>query len=248
MSNHPKVIIFDLDETLGYFTQFNILWNLLINYANLNNLNIDNIFNQELFNNLLDLYPEFMRKSIYPILLYIKYKKMIGKCNNVFIYTNNQCLGNWVELIKNYLEDKINYKLFDDVIKIYKIKDTIINELRTTNDKTFDDFIRCTNININSKLCMIDDNNFQIRKHNNVTYIKIIPYIYTLPFITLFSRFVNSNNYHIFTNNRSDFINYVISKLDNKTIKYKKKIELDKRIDNINSRRIMLKLQQFFSS
>lgn len=77
MDGHQKIIVFDLDETLGYFTELNILWNILKDYAKTQSLNVSSIFNQNYFNKLLDLYPEFMRKSIYSILHYVKYKKRV---------------------------------------------------------------------------------------------------------------------------------------------------------------------------
>jgi hypothetical protein len=32
-----KIVVFDLDETLGYFTEFGIFWDCLKNYLILNN-------------------------------------------------------------------------------------------------------------------------------------------------------------------------------------------------------------------
>ena len=60
-SSVPKVIVFDLDETLGSFAHLEILWNTLLLY-NQNNI---------LFNDLLDLYPEFIRYGIINILEYV---------------------------------------------------------------------------------------------------------------------------------------------------------------------------------
>ena len=61
-----NIIVFDLDETLGYFTQLGIIWECLINEIDNNLLN---------FFNTLDLYPEFLRPNIFNILNYIKKKK-----------------------------------------------------------------------------------------------------------------------------------------------------------------------------
>ena len=58
-----KVVVFDLDETLGYFSQFGQLWNELIP-----NKDID-------FNELFDLYPEFLRPNIWEILQFLNEKK-----------------------------------------------------------------------------------------------------------------------------------------------------------------------------
>ena len=68
-----KIVVFDLDETLGYFVQFGIFWKTLCQY--LDNIKIKiKIKKQLLFNALLDLYPEFIRPGILSILYYLKYK------------------------------------------------------------------------------------------------------------------------------------------------------------------------------
>jgi hypothetical protein len=248
MDGHQKIIVFDLDETLGYFTELNILWNILKDYAKTQSLNVSSIFNQNYFNKLLDLYPEFMRKSIYSILHYVKYKKKSDECYKIYIYTNNQCLGNWVDLIKNYIEYKIHFSLFDGIIKAYKIKNNIIEPNRSTSEKTYDDFIKCIgNAENNIKICMIDDTNFPIREHKQVTYIKVVPYIHTISFISLFKRFTHSELYTIYNNDKTHFIDYVLSRLNNNIIKYKKKLYIETIIDNINSKRIMVKIQDFFN-
>ena len=32
MSCHPKIVVFDLDETLGYFSEFGMFWDALKSY------------------------------------------------------------------------------------------------------------------------------------------------------------------------------------------------------------------------
>ena len=39
-----KIVVFDLDETLGYFTQYGIFWDSLANYLKIKN-NRDNLKN-----------------------------------------------------------------------------------------------------------------------------------------------------------------------------------------------------------
>lgn len=64
-----KVVVFDLDETLGYFTEFGIFCDCLNSYFK-NNKYSDNNFNL-----LLDMNKEFLRPKIIDILKYIKNKK-----------------------------------------------------------------------------------------------------------------------------------------------------------------------------
>ena len=50
------VIVFDVDETLGHFTQLYTFWSLLSEYINNTN--------EIIFFKLLDIFPNFLRPSI----------------------------------------------------------------------------------------------------------------------------------------------------------------------------------------
>ena len=63
-----KIVVFDLDETLGYFTEFGIFWDCLMRYSNEKK---KVLLNQCDFNDILDLYPEFLRPNIINILSYL---------------------------------------------------------------------------------------------------------------------------------------------------------------------------------
>ena len=52
-----KIVVFDLDETLGYFTEFGIFCDCLNNYFKKSN------YSDQHFNELLDLYPLFLRPN-----------------------------------------------------------------------------------------------------------------------------------------------------------------------------------------
>jgi hypothetical protein len=129
-----KVLVFDLDETLGSFHQLVILWNLL-----------DVNKNQNTFNILLDLYPEFMREGILKILKYIIKKKKKGECDKLYIYTNSVYSPEIPNLLTKYFQYKLKEEtiIFDKVISAFKINNKIIETGRTTNNKTHDDFIQC---------------------------------------------------------------------------------------------------------
>jgi hypothetical protein len=70
-----KIVVFDLDETLGYFVEFGILWDSLSLY-------FKKELGQEIFNDLMDLYPEFLRPKILNILNYLKNKKIAKQQND----------------------------------------------------------------------------------------------------------------------------------------------------------------------
>ena len=71
-----KLVVFDLDETLGYFVEFGIFWDTLCLYLSKNNKEEPT---QEDFNHILNLYPEFLRPNIINILNYLKEKKIKKK-------------------------------------------------------------------------------------------------------------------------------------------------------------------------
>ena len=83
MTKPFKIVVFDLDETLGYFTEFGIFCDCLNNYFK------NAAYSNTNFNELLDLYPNFLRPKIMNILRYLKGKKKENKCYKVMIYTNN---------------------------------------------------------------------------------------------------------------------------------------------------------------
>jgi hypothetical protein len=98
-----KIVIFDLDETLGYFLELGIFWDSLKLYKKHKKNNAGE-FTQLDFNEILDLYPEFVRPNIFPILKYLKRKTENGECNGVMIYTNNTGPKPWVLHIKDFFE------------------------------------------------------------------------------------------------------------------------------------------------
>ena len=179
-----KIIVFDLDETLGYFTQFGIFWDCL--NENFNQLN------QTDFNNILDLYPEFLRPNIIDVLVYLKNKKITNCCNKIMIYTNNQGPKEWCEHIIHYFDYKINYKLFDQIIAAFKVNGEKVELCRTTHNKTHTDLIKCTKIPSNSQICFLDDKYHHEMSNEHIYYINVKPYYHDLPFDVMLERFKHS--------------------------------------------------------
>ena len=115
-----KVVVFDLDETLGYFTEFGIFYELLINY-----LEIPKNKQADVFCSLLDLYPEVLRPNIWSVFKYLKNKKVRNLCGRVMIYTNNQGPKQWTQMIKYYINTRLKYELFDKIIGAFKVNGKI---------------------------------------------------------------------------------------------------------------------------
>ena len=187
-SPSSKVVVFDLDETLGSFSDLYLLWT--------GTKHIYPEFND--FIKLLDLYPEFLRHNILLILQYLYTKKLENKCDKIYIYTNNQCLSReWVSLIMKYFNDKISSSgsilLFDQVISAFKIGNTSIELGRTSHEKIFTDLICCTMLPKNTEVCFIDDTEFIQMKQDKVYYICPKSYVHPLNVTEIVERLIESN-------------------------------------------------------
>jgi hypothetical protein len=181
-----RVIAFDLDETLGSFADLYILWSILQDMCE-NHYPVD-------FNKLLDLYPEFLRYGILHVLEYLYEKKMLGQCEKIYIYTNNQCSVNWIKLISKYFDYKLSVKssLFDKIIYAFKIDNKRVEPERTTHSKTYADFMKCTMIPNSAEICFIDNSYYSRMKNEKVYYIQPTSYRHSLDVNTIINRFLQS--------------------------------------------------------
>ena len=187
MYKQYKVVVFDLDETLGHFSDLGLFCKGIQNVLNIN-------LSQEDFFKVLDLYPEFLRPDIVNIINYVKQKKIDGKCGKVLIYTNNNGPPSWAKKIKNYFEYKIHYKLFDQIIGAYKIKGIINERGRTSHNKTYSDLIHCSKLKKNrTDICFIDDQYHPEMIHKNIYYIYLPGYQCQIPLREMIRRFTNSS-------------------------------------------------------
>lgn len=228
-----RVVVFDMDETLGFFQQINYLWQLIKHYIP--------YFNNNYFNILLDLYPEFLRPNIIIILNYLKEKKKNNNCDNIIIYTNNKTSKEWVTLIQNYFNIKLNYQLFDKIICAFKINNTIIEPNRTTYTKTFNDLISCTQLDPNTKIFYLDDKYYHSMNKNNLLYIKLKAYKYELDKKILFKRLsesplINKITLHIFDKIKHNYKYILIDDIESIII------------HKILSKKIIQHLNKFFSN
>lgn len=244
-----KIVIFDLDETLGYFVEFGIFWDCLNKYVseNINTNTKDDTDKDKIpdFNKTLDLFPEFIRPNILPILNYLKHKKQNKCCNKLLIYTNNQGTDLWAEKIISYFEEKIKSKLFDQIISAFKINGKRLEICRTTHDKTFNDLIKCSKIPVNAEICYLDDTYFPEMSNKNVYYIHVKPYIHDLTFEEMINRFEKSNYGSNFI--KKDFTKNMMKLMNNYQFTYFPKTKEEKELDKVVSKEIMIHIQYFFN-
>ena len=236
-----KIVVFDLDETLGYFSEFGIFWDCISHYVNTNG---KNKLTQEDFNNILDLYPEFLRPNIINILKYLKTKKDTKSCHKMMIYTNNNGPREWAQHIIEYFESKIGAKIIDQIIAAFKIDGKHVEICRTTHNKTHDDFIRCTKLPQNAEICFLDDTFYPGMSNENIYYINIKPYYYDLSFEEMIKRLKNSD---IGYTNAEDFETIMLTKWKQYKYNYINKDKKEYEVDKIVGKHIITHLQIFFN-
>ncbi len=240
-----KIVVFDLDETLGYFTEFGIFYDCLKKYISLENNSI--ILSQSDFNDILDLFPEFLRPNIINILIYLKKKKDAKCCHKMMIYTNNTGSREWAHHIIGYFESKIKHKLIDQVIAAFKINGKQIEMCRTTYNKTHNDLIRCSKIPVNAEICFLDDTYYHEMANENVYYINIKPYYYDLKFDEMLNKFKKSDCGKRIVKDNSNFDKIMNSEFKHYNYKCLDKNLKEYEIDQILGKQIMTHLQEFFN-
>ena len=236
-----KIIVFDMDETLGCFVQFGIFWDALQEYFN-SSLTQDDFFK------VLDKYPEFLRPNIISILKYVKKKKERGKLSHIYIYTNNQGPKSWVINITKYLEYKLSSKIFDKIIAAYKVRNKIVEKCRTTHQKTISDFLKCTKLSVNDKICFIDDQYHPLMESDNTTYINVKPYEQDIQYKTLIKRFLSTQIGKNIKEDKSYFINFIEYFVSQYEYKVTPNNQNELKMDKIASKRMMYFIQDFFKS
>lgn len=239
-----KIVVFDLDETLGYFTQYGIFWDSLVNYLKMKN---KTELSQSDFDNTLDLFPEFLRPNIINILTYLKNKKKTNCCHKMMIYTNNTGPRQWAKHIISYFERKLNYKLVDQIIAAFKINGKRVEICRSSHNKTHKDLIKCTKIPIDAEICFIDDYFYPEMTHDNIYYINIKPYYYDLKFDYMIKKFMDSEIGKKIIGNDDNFENLMIQNINLYKYLVVEKDDKEYEVDKVLGKHIITHLQAFFN-
>lgn len=185
-----RVVVFDLDETIGCFQQLAIFCEAIEKF------NKKKISRYE-FMKLLDLYPEYFRPNLFTIMKFLKEKKIKGDLQKVCLYTNNNGPKEWARRICLYIDGKVGYKLFDNHVGAYMVNGEQIEMGRTSHDKTVEDLLRTTRYSKSTEICFIDDLYHEKMDTDNVYYIHVEPYRFALSNDKLIMRYYNSHNLNI---------------------------------------------------
>ena len=203
-------VIFDLDKTLGYFTQIAMLIDGIEYHLN------RKITVKEHFK-LFDMFPEIFRPNIFKILKMLKKSKLKNNQLKVMIYTNNMGPKSWTHIIKKYIEQKINSKkFFDYTICAWKVGNTIYEPCRSTHNKTYNDLINCTQL-LDYKFCFIDDQYHPHMLHDKIKYFRVIEYKNDLLLTNMITRLYNIS----FITNKNKLKENILTSVDCNKYGYK---------------------------
>ncbi len=212
-----KIIVFDLDETIGYFTQLSVF-----KYAIESEINRQLKFTE--FVLLMDLFQDYFRPDIFDIFYFLKQQKLKSNKIKVFIYTNNNGGRSWTYSIKKYIEHKINYKLFDRTILSWKDENgKILEKCRTSFNKSYKDLLKCGKLGKNDKICFLDDTHHDKMIHKNVYYIHLFKYKLKLSYEDMIFKLFKSNLKNIFKDintSSSNIIDYILQDEANKYVEH----------------------------
>ena len=266
-NNNKKIIVFDLDETMGFFTQMGTFWDTIRLLHGTAYSSLNSGIPRPTFQETLDIFPEFLRPDILKILNYIIESKKEGLCDDVMIYTNNQGPHEWVDMIKKFFNMKMDYPIITKIVRAFKINNKKVELCRTSHEKKFKDFINCTKLPKEVQLCFIDDSYHKGMVHEQVYYIKILPYRYFLPIDVMLQRYIKlvkrkyykkyvkelQNKERESTLNRiSKYSNFMLSFGQSTYNKYKlnyvRKTPNDYEIDKIIGKRLYNMIEEFIEN
>ena len=144
-----KCIIFDLDETLGYFTQIYIT---ILRFESLYNTKLD----YKDYHNLFNEFENIFRPGIFVLLAYLNALKKKYSIK-IILYTNTTMSDNFINHIITYINNKIHSEenIFDNII-------TLSSSCRKHLTKQFVDLHKCIKYLTSGYVFLIIDNENQI--------------------------------------------------------------------------------------
>ena len=179
-----KYIVFDLDETLGNFIQLGIFIDSLEKILGYK-------LNQQQFNEICMMFPNFFRPELFRLFHAILQKKQHN--TKIIIYTNNNGEKDWTIKIATFIETILNAKIFDQIIGCYKTSEgKRIEPNRTTYHKTPKDLRKCLGCDNSAEFIFFDDQEHPYMVNNKINYIRLKPYIYVYNFAYMTDLFLIS--------------------------------------------------------
>jgi len=241
-----KILVFDIDETLGSFSQLGLIVDAIASQYKYNSISESSYkLTPHDFKKIVDLYPEYIRPNMISILNYVKREKMEHPDLKIMLYTNNQRGKEWVHLIKQYFEDTITFNLFDNVVNAFKINGKQIELERTSNQKKVTDLTTCCKLPDNVDICYLDNTHFSEMIHPKVYYIYIKSYIYNIPLNIIIDRFMKNKVLSNFP--YTNEVKYRLTEyIKQRSPPFMVKTYSEYLIDKIISKKIIMYIKNFF--
>ena len=236
-----KVVVFDLDETIGYFTEVGIFWDALENFYG------HNLFPEQ-FHEVLDIFPQFFRPDIFKIMEFVNKKRKAKACYKIIMYTNNQGDKEWLKKISSYMDKKLGFTVFNQIVAAYKVNGKIVEKNRTSHEKSMTDLISCTNIPANVEVCFIDDLYHPLMDKDNVSYINIKPYRFSMPFEEMVRRYYNlvlKKKNKMNEIDEEDFVKIMVGFMKHYNYMVIKKSDIEEKTDKVVSKKLLAHLEDF---
>ena len=247
-----RIAVFDMDETLGTFSDLSEFIYTLARILKLVHTNPDKVIRDN-FNAIVDLYPEVLRPKIMDTMQFLVKMKRVHKCDHVMIYTNNTGPREWTDSIKNYFNYKSGVSLFDRVIGAFKRPNGETVEVRrTSHDKTYNDLVRCTNLEGKIEVFFVDDRAHPGMHTSNVYVIEVKPYERRIDQSVFIKRFMSSPLYHslgVATSQTAAFkLNRILEKKSQLSLSGAEYTDDEREVDALVGETILEKVKWFFDS
>ena len=122
----------------------------------------------------------------------------------------------------------------------------IIEPCRTSYNKSVQDLINCAKLSRDVNICFIDDVFHSQMNMDNVVYIQIRPYVYSIPFNKMILKYYSKNTNKI--QNKKDFIDKMTLYVNNYDYEIRTKSNIETKVDEVLTKKIMQYLETFFDS
>lgn len=234
-----KIVVFDFDETIGDFIQLKVLWESIKIILNYTDNDTDKLYN------ILNIFPNFFRPKIMSILKYLLKMKKEGLCKYIMIYSNNPNKV-WIQQICNYINGKHEQKVFHKIICAFKSKGLIIEPHRKSNHKNKEELLECLNLPLNTQICFIDDQYYELMDTDNVYYINIKPYFYSLNNIELIDTYYKYYGKFIKIPEKIFKIE-LLNLMNNYNYTFKGKNLIEQNVDIAISKKVLEHIKEYFN-
>ena len=164
-----SIVAWDLDETLGSWVQLGFISDSIRSAIG------RSLSREEMFR-LINLFPEYVRPGIVPVLQLLKKRMQSNNSLKVILFTNNNGPQSWAKTIVAYFNHLVDYNLFSTIIPAFEVKGRRVSKCRTSSDKLYSDLVRCIDVPAGTPVCFIDDQEHPGMRTHDVKYIRVDPY------------------------------------------------------------------------